>query len=150
MRGLFFALAASTVVACSVPRWPVDAPMSSPYGLRLMGLRPSIHRGVDLDVPEGTLVHAMNDGRVRFAGVMSGYGNVVWLEHGKNVLTLYAHLSQIDVARGDEVDAGAVIGLSGATGDVTGPHLHFEVWRWGREVDPVPLLGGRPGGRSLE
>ena len=150
MRRICLALAASTVVACSVPRWPVDAPMSSPYGLRLIGWRPSIHRGVDLDVPEGTPVHAMNDGRVRFAGVMSGYGNVVWLEHGSSVLTLYAHLSQIRVARGDEVDAGAVIGLSGATGDVTGPHLHFEVWRWGREVDPVPLLGGRPGGRFLD
>jgi murein DD-endopeptidase MepM/ murein hydrolase activator NlpD len=51
-----------------------------------MGLRPDIHRGVDLDVPEGTLVHAMNDGRVRYAGIRSGYGNVVWLEHEKNVL----------------------------------------------------------------
>ena len=61
-----------------------------------------------------------------------------------------AHLSRIEVARGDQVDAGAVIGLSGATGDVTGPHLHFEVWRWGREVDPVPLLGGRPGRHYLD
>ncbi len=148
MRGICLALATSAVVACAVPRWPVDAPMTSPYGLRLMGLRPDIHRGVDLDVPEGTLVHAMSDGRVRFAGVMSGYGNVVWLEHGKNVLTVYAHLSQIRVARDDEVDGGAVIGLSGATGDVAGPHLHFEVRRWGRQVDPVPLLGGRSGGQS--
>ena len=103
----------------------------------------------NLEVPEGTAVHAMNDGRVRFAGVMSGYGNVVWLEHGKNVLTLYAHLSEIRVTRGDEVDGGVVIGLSGATGDVDGPHLHFEVWRWGREVDPVPLLGGRPRGQLV-
>ena len=124
--------------------------MSSPFGLRLTGLRPNIHRGVDLEVPEGTRVRAMNDGRVRFAGMMSGYGNVVWLEHGRNVLSLYAHLSRIEVARGEQVDAGAVIGLSGATGDVTGPHLHFEVWRWGREVHPVPLLGGRPGRHYLD
>ena len=150
MRGVCLALATCGVVACSVPRWPVDAPMSSPFGLRLTGLRPNIHRGVDLEVPEGTLVRAMNDGRVRFAGMMSGYGNVVWLEHGRNVLSLYAHLSRIEVARGDQVDAGAVIGLSGATGDVTGPHLHFEVWRWGREVDPVPILGGRPGRHYLD
>ena len=149
MRGICLALATSTVVACSIPRWPVDAPITSPYGLRFMGLRPDIHRGVDLEVPEGTAVHAMNNGRVRFAGVMSGYGNVVWLEHGKNVLTLYAHLSEIRVNRGDEVDGGVVIGLSGATGDVDGPHLHFEVWRWGREVDPVPLLGGRPRGQLV-
>ena len=146
MRGLCLALAASALAACSAPRWPVDAPMTSPYGLRFMGLRPDIHRGVDLDVPEGTSVRAMKDGRVRFAGVMDGYGNVVWLEHGKNLLTIYAHLSQIRTNQGDMVDAGTVIGLSGASGDATGPHLHFEVWRWGREVDPVPFLGGRPGG----
>ena len=70
----------------------------------------------------------------------------MWLEHGKHVLTVYAHLSQIQIARGDVVDAGTVIGLSGSTGDASGPHLHFEVWRWGREVDPVPLLGGKPRG----
>jgi len=134
------------LAACSIPRWPVDAPMTSPYGLRLMGLRPDIHRGVDLDVPEGTSVRAMKDGRVRFAGVMGGYGNVVWLEHGKNLLTIYAHLSEVRISQGEAVNAGTIVGLSGATGDATGPHLHFEVWRWGREVDPVPLLGGRPGG----
>jgi murein DD-endopeptidase MepM/ murein hydrolase activator NlpD len=88
----------------------------------------------------------MKDGRVRFAGVMGGYGNVVWLEHGKNLLTIYAHLSEVRISQGEAVNAGTVVGLSGATGDATGPHLHFEVWRWGREVDPVPLLGGRPGG----
>jgi len=144
VRGICLALTTCSVVACSTPRWPVDAPMTSPYGFRLMGLRPDIHRGVDLDVPEGTSVQAMKDGRVRFAGVMDGYGNVVWLEHGKHVLTVYAHLSQIRIAQGDLVDAGTVIGLSGSTGDASGPHLHFEVWRWGREVDPVPLLGGKP------
>ena len=144
MRGICLALTTCTVVACSTPRWPVDAPMTSPYGFRFMGLRPDIHKGVDLAVPEGTSVQAMNDGRVRFAGVMNGYGNVVWLEHGKHVLTVYAHLSQTQIARGDVVNAGTVIGLSGSTGDASGSHLHFEVWRWGREVDPVPLLGGKP------
>ena len=144
MRGFCLALVTATVAACSVPRWPVDAPMTSPYGVRLMGLRPNIHRGVDLGVPEGTSVRAVKDGRVRFAGVMDGYGNVVWLEHGDDLLTVYAHLSQIRITRGDVVDAGTVVGLSGATGDASGPHLHFEVWRWGREVDPVPLLGGLP------
>jgi murein DD-endopeptidase MepM/ murein hydrolase activator NlpD len=87
----------------------------------------------------------MADAQVRFAGVMSGYGNVVWLDHGGDVLSVYGHLSTIRVAAGSLVEAGSVIGLSGATGDATGPHLHFEVWRWGRPVDPVPLLGGKPG-----
>lgn len=124
----------------------MDASVTSPYGLRFRGLRPGIHRGVDLAVPEGTPVRAMAAGRIRFAGTQRGYGNVVWIDHGGSVLTVYAHLSTVGVRRGDAVRGGDVIGLSGSTGDVTAPHLHFEVWRWGREVDPVPLLGGRPGG----
>lgn len=88
----------------------------------------------------------MSDAHVRFAGTMSGYGNVVWLDHGGSVLTVYAHLSQIRVRVGSLIRGGTIVGLSGASGDTTGPHLHFEVWRWGRETDPVPLLGGPPGG----
>lgn len=132
------------VAACSLPRWPVEAPMTSAYGLRFSGIVPGTHRGVDLDVPLGTPVRAMADGHVRYAGSMSGYGNVVWLDHGGSVLTVYAHLSEIRVSEGTLVRGRSVIALSGASGDVTGPHLHFEVWRWGRPVDPVPLLGGRP------
>ncbi len=131
--------------ACGLPRWPVDAPLTSDFGVRMRGARPDIHRGVDFGVPTGTEVRAMTDARVRFAGVMDGFGNVVWLDHGGSILSVYAHLSSISVREGDRVGAGQVVGLSGATGDVTAPHLHFEVWRWGREVDPVPLLGGTPG-----
>lgn len=130
---------------CAIPRWPVSGPMTSAFGLRLRGIRPEIHRGVDLGVPQGTEVRAMAPARVRFAGVQRGFGNVVWLDHGGQVLTVYAHLSTILVRTGDKVEGHDVVGLSGSTGDAEGPHLHFEVWRWGREVDPVPLLGGRPG-----
>jgi murein DD-endopeptidase MepM/ murein hydrolase activator NlpD len=76
---------------------------------------------------------------------MSGYGRVIWIDHSGSVMTVYAHLSAIQVRPGEEVRNGQVIGLSGRSGDATGPHLHFEVWRNGREVDPVPLLGGFPG-----
>ena len=69
---------------------------------------------------------------------------MVWVEHGGEVLTLYAHLSEIRVRAGDGIAARTVVGLSGSTGDATAPHLHFELWRWGQERDPVPLLGGRP------
>ena len=131
--------------ACHLPRWPVDAPITSGYGLRLRGVRPDIHRGVDLDVPTGTPVAAMAEARVSFAGAMARFGNVVWLDHGGGVLTVYAHLSEIRVRAGARIAPGEILGLSGASGDVSGPHLHFEVWRWGREVDPVPLLGGLPG-----
>jgi murein DD-endopeptidase MepM/ murein hydrolase activator NlpD len=138
-------IALLAVAGCSIPRWPVDGPLTSPYGMRWRGLLPEVHRGVDIVVPEGTEVRTMAPGRVRFAGTMGGYGNVVWMDHGGEVITVYAHLSQLLVRTGDVVGSRAVIGLSGATGDATGPHLHFEVWRWGWEVDPVPLLGGRPG-----
>ena len=138
-------LLALGLAGCGLPRWPVEAPMTSAYGLRFSGIVPGTHRGVDLDVPRGTPVRAMADGQVRYAGSMSGYGNVVWLDHGGSVLTVYAHLSEIHVSVGTLVRGRSVIALSGASGDVTGPHLHFEVWRWGRPVDPVPLLGRKPG-----
>lgn len=132
---------------CGIPRWPVDARVTSDFGLRMRGWSPDLHRGVDLDVPAGTPVQAMADARVRFAGVMSGFGNVVWLDHGGGILSVYAHLSAIQVREGERVRGRQVVGLSGATGNATSPHLHFEVWRWGREVDPVPLLGGLPRAR---
>lgn len=130
--------------ACGIPRWPVDARVTSDFGLRMRGWSPDLHRGVDLDVPSGTPVRAMAEARVRFAGVMRGFGNVVWLDHGGGILSVYAHLSTIQAREGERVRGGHVIGLSGASGDATAPHLHFEVWRWGHEVDPVPLLGGLP------
>ncbi len=131
--------------ACVVPRWPLEGPLTSAFGVRWRGWLPEIHRGVDIAVPEGTSVRTMAPGTVRFAGTMAGYGQVIWIDHGGDVLSVYAHLSRIDVTGGERVDAGRVLGLSGATGDATGPHLHFEVWRWGREADPVLLLGGPPG-----
>jgi murein DD-endopeptidase MepM/ murein hydrolase activator NlpD len=133
---------------CSIPRWPVDAPITSPFGLRHQGIGLDLHRGVDLAVPTGTEVRAMAPGRVRFAGIQRGFGNVVWLDHGGEVITVYAHLAAVSVVTGEAVDGRQVIGLSGSSGDVSAPHLHFEIWRWGREVDPVPLLGGFPKARS--
>lgn len=145
-RGALLLLLSATLGGCALPRWPAAAPVTSPYGVRWRGVVPEIHRGVDLAVPSGTPVRAMVGGRVRFAGTMRGFGQVVWLDHGGEVLTVYAHLSEIRVRTGESVGDRQVVGLSGSSGDVTAPHLHFEVWRWGRPVDPAPLLGGRPGG----
>lgn len=139
--GLVLALA-----GCAVPRWPVDGPLISPFGFRWQGLLPDLHRGVDLAAPLGTPVRTMAPGSVRFAGTMAGYGQVVWVDHGGAVLSVYAHLSRLDVRTGQRIEARQVVGLSGQSGNAAGPHLHFEVWRWGREADPVPLLGGPPGG----
>jgi murein DD-endopeptidase MepM/ murein hydrolase activator NlpD len=101
---------------------------------------------VDITAAAGTEVRAMTGGVVRFAGAQGGYGRVVWIDHGGEVLTVYAHLSSLLVSAGQPVRGGDLVGLSGSTGDAAAPHLHFEVWRWGRQVDPVPLLGGFPGG----
>jgi murein DD-endopeptidase MepM/ murein hydrolase activator NlpD len=148
LRGLL--LIATLVLplgACSIPRWPVDGTVTSPFGLRLRGWSPDLHHGVDVAAPEGTRVLAMKNGRVEFAGTRGGYGQTVIISHGRNVRTLYAHLSRIDVRAGQRVRGGDVIGAVGRTGNATGPHLHFEVQRWGRVEDPVPLLGGFPRAR---
>ena len=96
-------------------------------------------------VPTGTPVAAMSDGRVRFAGTMEAFGAVVWLDHGDDVLTVYAHLSELRVETGGQLAKGEIIGLSGSSGNATGPHLHFEIWRRGVQIDPVAMLGGPPG-----
>jgi murein DD-endopeptidase MepM/ murein hydrolase activator NlpD len=75
---------------------------------------------------------------------MSGYGKVVWIDHDDDLRTVYAHLSEIRAVEGETVGGDDVIGLSGSSGGATGPHLHFEIWRRGREVDPVLFLGGTP------
>lgn len=141
---LGWAVLALALGGCALPRWPVDARVTSPFGVRFPGLLPAVHHGVDLDVPVGTPVRSSLPGTVRFAGTMTGYGRVIWVEHVRGALTVYAHLDRIGVRAGDAVGAGAVIGHSGRSGNVTGPHLHFEVWKGGRPVDPVSFLGSRP------
>jgi murein DD-endopeptidase MepM/ murein hydrolase activator NlpD len=118
--------------------------MTSPFGLRMRGLRPGLHHGVDVGVPEGTPIRAMRRGRVIRAGWATGYGWMVMIDHGGDVLSLYAHLSTIQVREGERVQGQQVIGLSGKSGNASGAHLHFEIWRRGWPEDPVPLLGGPP------
>ncbi len=144
VRGLACILGLLFLAACGLPRWPVQGPITSPYGLRLVGWSPELHRGVDIAVPDGTPVVAMSAGVVVLAGSMSGYGTVVVLRHRGSTRTIYGHLSQLRVQTGDRVGAGQVIALSGHSGNARGPHLHFEVQRWGEAEDPVPLLGGHP------
>jgi murein DD-endopeptidase MepM/ murein hydrolase activator NlpD len=84
------------------------------------------HLGVDYGAPTGTAVRSVGDGVVHFAGRQNGYGNVVEVQHGNERSTLYAHLSRIDVRKGQRVEQGESLGAVGATGWATGPHLHFE------------------------
>ena len=133
------------LVGCGVPHWPVEGPLIAPFGVRWESGGPSIHRGVDIVVPTGTPVYAMSNGRVSFTGTMNDYGLVVWLDHGDAILTIYAHLSQILVTEGQAVTRADPLGLSGQSGNASGPHLHFEIRGRGHQVDPVALLGGPPG-----
>lgn len=146
MRVAVFLLA-SLISGCSIPRWPVAGPVASPFGVRFLGWRPDFHRGVDVAIPVGSPVSAMQKGNVAFAGEMSGYGLVIFLDHGPRLRSVYGHLSEIAVRKGDRVKAGQLIGKSGRSGNASGAHLHFEIQRWGRDEDPVELLGGLPPSR---
>ncbi len=113
--------------------WPVTGPISQ-------GARPG-HTAIDIAVPTGTPVVAADRGRVVMAGWNpTGYGFRVVIDHGIDYITLYAHLSDIYVEVGQVVGKGQVIGASGANGNITGPHLHFEIRDFGRLTDPLPLL----------
>jgi murein DD-endopeptidase MepM/ murein hydrolase activator NlpD len=97
------------------------------------------HEGVDYGAPTGTPVHVVGDGVVAFAGQQNGYGNVIQVQHSDSRMTVYAHLSKIDVARGQHVSQGDHIGDVGMTGWATGPHLHFEFRVAGAVKDPLTI-----------
>ena len=135
-------VAASTTIAalrrapatCPIPlAWPLQAPVGDSFGPR--GNR--FHTGLDLIAPRGTPVQVAAPGRIAFAGFAAGgWGKLVVVVHSDGVRTLYAHLSAINVRRGQPVNTGQNLGLVGATGDATGPHLHFEVQLRGAAIDP--------------
>jgi murein DD-endopeptidase MepM/ murein hydrolase activator NlpD len=100
------------------------------------------HPGIDLAIPAGSKVYAADGGTVVYAGWNpAGYGNLIILDHGSGWRTYYAHLSQIHVSCGDWVPRGSIIAASGNTGNSTGPHLHFEMLRYGVPVNPAGYLG---------
>ena len=133
------------MVGCGLPQWPVEGPIIAPFGVRWEAGGPTIHRGVDIVVPTGTPVYAMSNGNVSFAGTVTDFGLVVLVDHRDGISTLYAHLSEILVVEGQAVTRDESLGLSGASGNATGPHLHFEIRGRGHQLDPVAMLGGPPG-----
>ena len=119
-----------------------ESPVSSPFGYRIdpfLG-RPALHAGVDLLQDYGAEVRAAAAGRVVHAGPMGGYGTMVEIDHGNGLSTRYGHLSETQVAEGEEVAQGALIGRLGTTGRSTGPHLHYEVRINGDPIDPERFL----------
>jgi murein DD-endopeptidase MepM/ murein hydrolase activator NlpD len=122
--------------------WPVSGPIISPYGYRIhpiLGYR-KLHTGIDFAVGYGTPIQAADSGAVIYATWMSGYGNVIIIDHGRGISTLYAHQSSLAVGSGALVTRGQVVGYVGSTGFSTGPHLHFEVRVNGTPVDPLGYL----------
>jgi murein DD-endopeptidase MepM/ murein hydrolase activator NlpD len=132
----------------AAPEWsgdflaPIGSVVSDSFGTRRVfnGKVESVHRGLDFRAKPGSPVRAANSGEVVLARKLFYEGNCVIIDHGGQFMTLYMHLSRFEVATGQKVTKGQEIGLSGATGRVTGPHLHMGV-RWeGAYIDPASLL----------
>ncbi|WP_174279981.1 M23 family metallopeptidase, partial [Sphingomonas bacterium] len=120
---------------------PVAGHITSGFGPRfhpILGFT-RLHQGIDIGAPVGTPVIAVVDGRVQRTGWTGGSGNYIELVHTPTLATAYRHLSRIAVRPGEMVRRGAVIGYVGSTGLSTGPHLHWEVWRDGKPVNPMGL-----------
>lgn len=115
--------------------WPVRGEIS-----RSFSNDPGGHKGIDIAVPRETPVRASGDGVVEFAGEDEVFGNMVIISHGPGISTLYGHNSKLTVVRGDYVKKGQLIAYSGNSGNSSAPHLHFEISRNGRQVDPLTFL----------
>lgn len=108
----------------------------NPFG----GENVEVHKGLDIAAPYGSPVKAMAKGTVEFAGLRGGFGNCIMLKHGNGFETLYGHLSKILVKVGQQINIGQQIGNVGSTGRSTGPHLHYEIHRYGEKINPQSFL----------
>ena len=126
---------------------PVQGTVTSPYGPREdpVDHTARFHHGLDIEAPSGTIVHAAAPGRVVFSGVKRGYGNLVIVAHKGGYQTYYAHNAENLVRQGDEVTWAQPLARVGETGRATGPHLHFEVRKDGKPLDPRTFIQGEAG-----
>jgi len=134
----------STIVEIMLLDWPLAATgITSLYGPRPdpVEKRLGFHYGVDMSANYGTEVMSSAPGIVISAGWNGGHGRRVVVQHRYGYRTSYSHLSQIVAAPGRRIDAGQSVGLVGNSGRSTGPHLHFEVTRYGKHLDPLDILG---------
>ncbi len=118
---------------------PAKGPISSPFGLKRFfneqARRP--HSGIDIAAPRGSNIIAPADGEVILTGEFFFNGNSIFIDHGQGLITMYCHMDQLDIAMGDTVKAGDVIGKVGSTGRVTGPHLHWTVSLNNSRIEPL-------------
>ena len=125
--------------------WPARGSVTSDFGWRMFGGRRNFHTGIDISLPRRSQVLSTSTGTVVGSGWQPGYGWCVLVQHVAGYNTLYAHLAEPLVQVGDPVVSGTLVGLSGSSGNSTGPHLHYEVWKDGRVLDPRPLMDGTGG-----
>lgn len=132
--------------------WPVDGEISSIFGLRRFfnEQERNPHNGLDIAAAEGTPIRVAADGTVIETGDFFFSGNMVYVDHGQGLISLYAHLSRIDVKPGDRLKRGDILGAVGQTGRVTGAHLHFAVLTNGVLVDPLYLLPEKQAATSVQ
>jgi len=120
--------------------WPIKGLITSHFGNRTFGGRRDYHTGIDIDGRTGDSIRAAESGKVSFSGRISGYGNIIIIDHSRGYSTVYAHNSANLVQKGQSVSKGEVIARLGATGNATGSHLHFEVRENGKPVNPLNYL----------
>ncbi|WP_404437153.1 peptidoglycan DD-metalloendopeptidase family protein [Stutzerimonas chloritidismutans] len=122
---------------------PVNGPLSSPFGLRRFfnGEERNPHSGLDFAAPAGTPIKSPAAGKVILTGNYFFNGKTVFVDHGQGLISMFCHLSQIDVKLGEELSRGAVLGKVGATGRATGPHLHWNVSLNDARIDPSIFIG---------
>ena len=122
--------------------WPMEGIFTSGYGSRRnpFGAGTEFHEGIDIANKTGTKILSAGDGLVTFAGVKSGWGRMVLINHGYGYVSLYAHCSTINVLEGQNVSRGEVIATCGSTGRTTGPHLHYGIQYFGAFIDPLTIL----------
>jgi murein DD-endopeptidase MepM/ murein hydrolase activator NlpD len=151
-RGLGLAAVCAAALICAMPagahtdgvrqialEWPAHGVVTRGWGWD----GPEFHKGIDVGTLSSLAIRAAAPGRVEEVGYATGfegYGNIVLVDLGSGFEALYAHLSDVKVARGDVVAPGQLLGLAGCTGWCTGTHLHFEVREDGAAIDPAPLL----------
>jgi murein DD-endopeptidase MepM/ murein hydrolase activator NlpD len=120
-------------------RWPLYGQIVSRFAYRVYPWR-GFHSGVDISAGYGTPIRATANGTVAYVGWRSGYGRTVIIDHGRGITTLYGHCSSFASRVGQSVQKGQVICYVGSTGYSTGPHLHYEVKKWDRAVNPIAYL----------
>ena len=151
--GVVFGLLPSVVFACDMPTivdkptfvWPLQFPVTEGYGIKFYPFLQitRLHPGIDIAAPVGTAVQATMQGSITTTAFLGDYGNSITINHGGGWETTYSHLQRFSVRVGDCVNAGDQIAPVGMTGLTQSPHLHFEILRAGRNVDPFRFLPER-------